>query len=50
MNRENPTALTLHPNLLTFLDRVIIPALMERWLRGQAGADGPTPTRVRPAA
>jgi hypothetical protein len=42
--------LALHPELRTFVDRVIVPALLERFLREQADAVGPPPTPVRPAA
>jgi len=37
----------LHPDLRTFIDRVVVPALIERFLRDQAAGTSPP---VRPAA
>lgn len=36
-------------DLRAFVDRVVVPALLERFLREQAAGSG-TPTPVRPAA
>jgi len=38
-----------NPDLRTFVDRVIVPALLDRFLREQAAGSG-APTPIRPAA
>jgi hypothetical protein len=38
------------PELKAFVDRVIVPALLERFLREQAAANSPQEPPLRPAA
>lgn len=45
MSRETMTA-----DLRTFIDRAVVPALVEKFLREQAAASSPQPTPIRPAA
>jgi hypothetical protein len=40
----------LNPDLRLFIDRVIVPALLERFLREQAAGQAPTTPPLRPAA
>jgi hypothetical protein len=41
---------SMHSNLRAFVDRVIVPALLERFLREQAGEHTSTTPPMRPAA
>jgi hypothetical protein len=41
---------TMTPDLRTFVDRVIVPALVDRFLREQAAASAGAPAPIRPAA
>jgi hypothetical protein len=40
----------MNPDLRAFVDRVVVPALLERFLREQAATGGGNPAPVRPAA
>jgi hypothetical protein len=40
----------LNPELRTFIDRVIVPALVERFLREQSASEAPSVPPLRPAA
>jgi hypothetical protein len=46
---ETRLSSTMNPDLRAFIDRAIVPALVERFLREQA-ATGATTAPVRPAA
>jgi hypothetical protein len=40
----------MHPDLRAFVDRVIVPALLERFLREQLAGQASSPPPMRPAA
>jgi hypothetical protein len=41
---------SMNPNLQIFIDRVIVPALVDRFLREQTAASAGAPAPIRPAA
>jgi hypothetical protein len=40
----------MNPELRAFIDRVVVPALLERFLRAQAACNSVPPAPERPAA